>query len=366
MTKSDDGLITIPFSEIEPEEVSWLWPARVIQGKLNMLVGHPDSGKSFITLDMAARVSTGEKWPDGSGRAPLGDVIILAAEDDPADTIRPRLDAHGAELSRVHFVKGMRHPGGPRIVQLDIDYWHLESKIREVGAALVDIDPVVSFVSGKIKPNDESDVRRLLQPLTEIAARTGAAIFGIMHYNKKQDLETIQRVIGAMAWVGVPRSVMWVAGNSEKPGTFQFGSLKMNLGPKPPALVYQIEDANPGTGSTVGKLVWHDQLIDPHDLGTEQTIPSALDSAKEFLREKIPVWGEGVPGPPAKEIKAQAAALGIAPKTLRRAREELRVISKPVDGPWHWWLPNPDSDEGESEGQYRQHGQVDRGTFQPM
>ena len=111
MTKSDDGLITIPFSEIEPEEVSWLWPGRVIQGKLNMLVGHPDSGKSFIAVDMAARVSTGEKWPDGSGRAPLGDVIILAAEDDPADTIRPRLDAHGAELSRVHFVKGMMGEG---------------------------------------------------------------------------------------------------------------------------------------------------------------------------------------------------------------------------------------------------------------
>ncbi len=342
MTKSDDGLITIPFSEIEPEEVSWLWPGRVFQGKLNMLVGHPDSGKSFIAVDMAARVSTGEKWPDRSDRAPLGHVIILAAEDDPADTIRPRLDTHGADLSRVHSVQGVKSSQGPRIVKLDIDYDHLETKIQELGAVLVNIDPLVSFVSQNVKPNDELAVRRLLlQPLADMATRTGTAILGIMHLNKKPDLEKIQRVGGAMAFVGMVRSALYVEKNEKKQDTFTLSTLKLNLAKKPPALSYHIQDANPGTGSDVGRLVWDDQLIDPDDLERGRPVPSELDRTIALLEEILPVYEIDIPGVPTVDVNSRAQAAGISKPTLERARSKRGVISKRVGNEWQQWLPAP-------------------------
>ncbi len=346
-TVPEDSLVTAPFSEILPEEITWLWPGRIIKGKLNMLVGHPDSGKSFITIDMAARVSTGSEWPDGGEKAPTGSVIILAAEDGPADTIRPRLDAHGADTSRVHFVRGVKSHTDPRIVRLDIDHEALERKIKELNAGLVVIDPVVSFISDKVKPNDESAVRRLLQPLVDMADRTGAAIVGIMHLNKKPDLEAIQRVGGAMAFVGMVRSVLYVEWN-EKRHTFTLSTLKLNVAKKPPALSYCIEDAHPDTGSDVGKLVWSEELLAPGGIETRQ-VPSELHRAIDLLEEMLPVYGPEVPGRPTAELNARAEAEGISSPTLERARRKRGVISKRVSDAWHLWLPAPDEKEPDGD-----------------
>ena len=78
-------------SEVAPESVAWIWPRRVAGGKLTLITGDPGTGKSTITLDIAARITTGASWPDG-GPAPAGDVILLSAEDGVADTVRPRFD----------------------------------------------------------------------------------------------------------------------------------------------------------------------------------------------------------------------------------------------------------------------------------
>ena len=91
-------------ADVEPREVKWLWSGRIPLGRITLLVGRPGEGKSFLTTDIAARVTTGSPWPDGRGNAPKGSVIIISAEDDPADTIRPRLDAHHADARRVHLL----------------------------------------------------------------------------------------------------------------------------------------------------------------------------------------------------------------------------------------------------------------------
>jgi putative DNA primase/helicase len=99
--------ITRRFSEIKPESLRWLWPGRIPLGKLTLLVGDPGLGKSLTTIDVAARVSRGIAFPDGQPCEP-GAVLMASAEDDPADTIRPRLDAARAEVNRVHTLEGMR------------------------------------------------------------------------------------------------------------------------------------------------------------------------------------------------------------------------------------------------------------------
>jgi hypothetical protein len=86
----------ICMADVEPESIDWLWPGRVARGKITMIAGDPGLGKSTVTLDMAARVSTGRPWPDAPDvSTPVGSVILLSAEDGLADTIRPRLDAAG-------------------------------------------------------------------------------------------------------------------------------------------------------------------------------------------------------------------------------------------------------------------------------
>jgi len=327
------------FSDTEEEELKWLWHKHVLLGKSNNLVGHPGDGKTFIMVDAAARVSTGRAWPDGSGKAPQGNVLMLSAEDGYRDTILPRLRAHGADLDRVYWIKGKKGSLGrqSKILALDVDHHLLEDKILELDAILTILDPTLSFTGKTINANAEVEVREFLGPLAELAERTGTALWGSMHYNKKQDLKTIQRVIGAMAWIGVPRSTMCVAERLNEPGTFDFAALKLNVARKPSILSYHIEDAYPG--SDIGKLVWHDELVDPYEPGTETTVPSELERAIALMEKLLPEYGDNVPGYPTAELEVQAKVEGISESTLERARSKRGVEAQKVGDAWYVWLP---------------------------
>ncbi len=87
-------------SQVKPEAVDWLWKDRIPLAKLTVIDGDPGLGKSMLTLDLAARVSTGKGSPDEKPLAE-GGVVILSAEDGAADTIAPRLIASGADPSRI-------------------------------------------------------------------------------------------------------------------------------------------------------------------------------------------------------------------------------------------------------------------------
>jgi putative DNA primase/helicase len=136
-------------SEIRPEPIEWLWPNRVAIGKQTMIVGEPGLGKSQLTAFMAAAITTGGQWPCNEGQAPLGSVIILSAEDDAADTIRPRLDAAGADPTRVLIVSAVRSDDGKgrRTFNLQADLDLLEQEIAKAGdMRLVIIDPISSYM----------------------------------------------------------------------------------------------------------------------------------------------------------------------------------------------------------------------------
>ena len=93
----------IRVSSVEKQPIKWLWPSRAALGKVTMIAGHPGLGKSQLTTFLAAQVTNGWRWPASEGRAPKGSVLMLSAEDDVADTIRPRLEAAGADVDRVHM-----------------------------------------------------------------------------------------------------------------------------------------------------------------------------------------------------------------------------------------------------------------------
>src|SRR5215217_7058387 len=166
-------------ADVSAETVEWLWERRIPLGKITVLDGDPDNGKSVLTTDLAARVTTGRAMPYGFGKTfPQAGVVILSAEDGVGDTIRPRFDAAGGNPSKV-VILGNDDPFG-----IPEDLPKLGRAIERVGARLVVIDPIMAFLGENINSNSDKDVRSALKPLKQLAERTGAAIVIVRHLNK--------------------------------------------------------------------------------------------------------------------------------------------------------------------------------------
>jgi hypothetical protein len=160
----------VNLAEVTPERVAWLWPGRIAIGKLTALVGDPGLGKSTLALDLAARVSTGAPMPDDSPGV-AGGVVILSAEDGLADTIRPRLGAAGADLSRVVALTGARDSRGAlRFPSLD-DLPAIGEAIARLDARLLVIDPLMALLPGRADSHRDQDVRSVLAPLAQLCPR---------------------------------------------------------------------------------------------------------------------------------------------------------------------------------------------------
>src|SRR5262249_32754273 len=182
-----DALITVRAIDIKPKRIKWFWQNRFALGKVGHIGGHPDEGKSLILADMAARATRGESWPCNEGRAPLGNAIILTAEDDLDDTVIPRLIAAGADLKRVYIVQMVKKAdGGSRTFSLLTDLEMLERKIAEIGnVVFVGIDPLTAYFGvGKIDAYRTTDVRGVMTPLATLAQKHNLTIVGVLHFNK--------------------------------------------------------------------------------------------------------------------------------------------------------------------------------------
>ena len=181
-------------AEIEPTEVQWLWPHRIPLGRLTLVVGRPGEGKSFFTMELASHVSTGSEFPDCSF-CPSGSVLIVSAEDDPADTIRPRLDAAEADVNRVHILSAIQYTASDgkkeeRAFTL-ADMPMLEAALAGLpDCRLVIIDPIGSFLGGGVDAHRDNEVRSILGPLAALAAKYNVAVVMVSSARKGSGLVT--------------------------------------------------------------------------------------------------------------------------------------------------------------------------------
>ena len=195
------ALVTRCAAEIKAEKIEWIWPSRLAQGKHTCVAGEPGTGKSQLTIAVIATVTTGGDWPCGEGRAPLGSVLVLSAEDGAADTVIPRLLAAGADLSKVHLVSAVRNADGKgrRALNLQSDLDLLEQQIATIGdVALIVIDPVSSYL-GKTDLHKNAEVRGVLEPIGEMAERNRVAVLSVTHFAKAGSNSTtkaLHRFIG--------------------------------------------------------------------------------------------------------------------------------------------------------------------------
>jgi hypothetical protein len=342
------SLVTRRMSDIEAKPVSWLWPGRIARGKVSIIAGNPGLGKSQVTASIAAVVTTGGRWPVDRSQCAPGDVVFLSAEDDPADTLRPRLEAARANLHRVHVmeavISGYTGEGQQqnRAFSLQRDVEALSAKLSELGdVATVVIDPITAYL-GDVDSHRNAEVRALLAPLSELAANHGTAIIGVSHLNKSAGTDALMRVTGSLAFVAAARAAYLVAQDPENPARRFFLPMKNNIGPDSAGLAFRIEGAT--VQSAAGPLetslvVWDSEPVTTTaDEVMRTQVPehgSALREAEEWLRETL---SEPTP---AAEISRMASDAGISGKTLRRASESLRIVKGKtgMKAGWVWSLP---------------------------
>lgn len=338
----------ILLSDVKPERVRWLWPGYIPMGKLTVLDGDPGNGKSTLLCDLAARVSTGCNMPDDSVSDlddPAG-VVLLSAEDGPADTIRPRLDAAAADVTRIALlecaVSGERERG---ITLTDLSL--IEAAIELVDARLVVIDPLMSFLESQTNSYRDQDMRAALAPLARLADRTGAAIVAIRHFTKGQTANVLYRGGGTIGIIGAARVGLVVAPDPDEPDSPRrvLAVAKSNLAMKPPAIAYRLTEAVNGVASVVWEGATHHTAAMLASAPPDDEERNAQTDAASVLREIL------TDGPrPADDVKAEAKRAGVSERTLWRAKGKLGVRSF-KDGfgegaVWKWELPPDATDEG--------------------
>ena len=340
-----DGVVLVNGSTLTPQAVRWLWAYWLALGKLHILAGAPGQGKTTIAIAAMATVTIGGRWPDGT-RCEPGNVLMWSGEDDPADTLLPRLLAAGADRSRCYFVSGTRIDGELQAFDPARDMPALELQARAIGGVkLLVVDPVVSAVAGDSHKNTE--VRRALQPLVDLASRLDAAVLGISHFSKGgAGSDPASRVVGSIAFTAVARVVLVAAKVKSEDGEDRriLARGKSNIGPDDGGFEYLIEQVEALPGIQASRIAWgkavegsaRELLTDPADTdsGPDAGDTNAKDSAEAFL---IEVLSEGPT--PSKLVEAEAKQAGIAWRTLRRASDCLGVKKKKSGLAWYWELP---------------------------
>ena len=325
-------------ADVAPETVSWLWPGRIPIGKLTVLMGDPGLGKSMLSLSIASRVTRGAAFPDGAA-APKGDVVILTAEDGLGDTIRPRLDQFGADVSRVHALEGIAEEltDGEHHFSLVRDLEALEDVVSETGAKLIILDPLDAYTMG-VDSYKNADMRSMLAPFARMLERHQAAGVVIHHLNKGDGSQkALYRAGGSLALVAAARSVLGVSPDPDNDGRNLFLSVKCNLAAPTAGMGYRISDR--GIEWDADPVV---TSVESAFAGRRQVDSGTMAAAKTFLAEAL---ADGTFRPSA-EVEAEAADAGVGRTTLANARKKLRVEVKKegfgAGAAWYWRMPTDD------------------------
>ena len=235
-------------STVEPEKVEWLWPGHLPKGKCVGLVGDPSQGKSTVACDIAAHITTGATWPDGSPGCAPGACLILSAEDGRADTTVPRLLAAGGDTSRVHTLDAVpvRRDNGevsyvPPMLPEALEV--IEQAIKDKHVTLVVVDVLMGYLSGSVNSYRDQDIRaQVMGPLSEMAERTGSTFLLLRHPNKAQGGSAVTRAGGSIGITGAERAEFVIGSDTDNPDAHVFAPVKFNLGRQPRALSFELTD----------------------------------------------------------------------------------------------------------------------------
>jgi putative DNA primase/helicase len=333
-------LISRSIDQFERRNIEWLWCPFLPLGMITLMIGDKAVGKSSVALDVAARISKGAAWPrfgnDDEEKAPHGSVIILCKENDISRIIRPRLEAAGADLSRIHTL-GYAVPDDPKLLdpleRLDTTVSELQRLVEKIGdVKLIVVDPLTDYL-GKIDMNSDSAVRTLLTPLGRLASRYDLAILNILHVNKKVDLPGRYRALGSVGFRNVAQSTLLVAKNDEvMPGERLLVQEAANLVAVTRAVSFSMH--------TVGRYHRVDWGRDWQDVDVDELMADKRKSKKGKAAKLLQQWLADGPLE-VDEVKRRAKKHDIGWRTMNEASNEAGVRKHKGRGTndrWSWSL----------------------------
>ncbi|HMF20031.1 MAG TPA: AAA family ATPase [Gemmataceae bacterium] len=313
---ADSPLLIESLDTLPARPVTWLWPGRLARGKLVMFDGDPGLGKSMVTLDLCARISRGRPFPDCSPGPPPGNVLIFHGEDTAEDVVIPRLDALGADRSRIFHVH-RRHEFGLEPLCFPTHLPLLEKTLQRVRPLLVVMDPIMAFLDRSVSTGNDPSVRGVLNPLAQLAEKYDTAAILVRNLNKAAGKGSLYRGAGSIAFLAVCRSAWLFARDPRNPVQAVIAQVKNNLAARQDSLVYEII-----AGGKHLELAWRGRCtLTAADLlrWAERQYPARL-RARDFLASFLQ------DGPVPSDLIWQAAReLGISKSTLNRAKKELDV-----------------------------------------
>jgi hypothetical protein len=324
--------------DIKTKPINWLWSRRIPYGKLTVIGGDPGVGKGLVGIEFSAHVSTGRAWPDGAACA-AGRVLLLTGEDDKEDTINPRLEAAEANRDDVGVIDGISlDQGRHRRIDLAEDVQFLMDQANALGAKVIIIDPLSSYVSTKLNMWRTQDMRSILDPLAEAAAKYGIALIAVVHLNKSGG-KAMYRFQDSVANIAAARFAYLVAPHPDNPALRLMACVKTNIAKEPAAMTFEIETLyHEGAQGDIGRVKWiGSSEMTADELVGEKKGPSSgsVEKACSFLATYL---AEG--GKPSEDIKTAARGHHIGVNALWEAKKAMQIrASKNGLEQWFWELP---------------------------
>jgi RecA/RadA recombinase len=312
------------FDEIDEENVRWLWKPYIAFGKITVIQGDPGNGKTTLAIAIAALISRRKQMPTGNAPAFIGNVIYQSGEDNPRDTIKPRLVACGADCSKISFVEadGCLSPA------------LLEEAIAGTNTKLVVLDPLQAFLTEKQDISSTKNMRPMLRDLGNVANRTGAAIIIIGHMNKVGNSKGIYRGLGSIDITAAARSVLLVGKNKSDPGSRFMTQIKNNLAASGKGIKFTI------AGGSEVKFLGECDISEEDLLTTAVARRSKYEACREII---LSMMAEG--DRKSNDIYDVCLEAGISSSIMQTVKKKMKFKSVYKDSDWYW-TSNQDSASG--------------------
>lgn len=320
MTEQKIELKMIRMSEVQSQEIEWLWYPFIPYGKLTIIQGDPGDGKTTMVLNLAAKLSKGEALDENMKVTEPVNVIYQTAEDGLADTVKPRLELAGADCERIIVIDESDK-------SLSMVDERLEEAIVRTGARLLILDPIQAYLGGGMDMNRANEARDMTKKLGALAEKTKCAIILIGHMNKASGNKAAYRGMGSIDFFAVARSVLLVGRVEGEPNARAVVQIKNNLAAfgHPKAFALSEEGF---------------QWIGDYEITVDEVLggiaPKAnkMELAKQMLRELAETHSAVL----SNEIFDRADELGISKRTLENAKKELGIRARKINNAWYWEL----------------------------
>ena len=274
----------ISIGEIKVEEVKWLWYPYLPRGKLTIVLGN-------------AALTRGESLPESEQALEPLDVIYQTAEDGLADTIKPRLDAAGADCSRVLVIDENQQ-------ELTLCDERLEQAVQQTAAQLIVLDPIQAYLGDGVDMHRANEVRTVLKRVAAMAECTGCAVILIGHMNKAQGLKSGYRGLGSIDFRAAARSVLVVGLLKEDPTVRVVTQDKNSLAPEGKSIAFLLDGEHGFQWKGVCGLSVDDVLSGGGRLQTKTT--QMEEELERMLTRAMP----------AEAVLSRARELGVSERTL--------------------------------------------------